>query len=182
MCILFQVNICPQDSVTQYNFSEHGVQPTSLPAGVSTSGIWFCDPPMSLPTTTAPFTSNLPHFNAHYDQVQNHHQQLQQQLSENIRTFLQRHEENQESPVSTLPSNVTLQTSLSSSIPSLNQVPSLSTAQYDGGASDSSRSYLFSSLRLVYIYSTYQRIAENLHNLYTKYIEVENFWNIFRYI
>ncbi|XP_071126216.1 C2 domain-containing protein 3-like [Mytilus edulis] len=141
------VNICPQDSVTQYNFSEHGVQPTSLPAGVSTSGIWFCDPPMSLPTTTAPFTSNLPHFNAHYDQVQNHHQQLQQQLSENIRTFLQRHEENQESPVSTLPSNVTLQTSLSSSVPSLNTVPSLSTAQYDGGATDSSRSYLFSSLR-----------------------------------
>ncbi|XP_063416182.1 C2 domain-containing protein 3-like [Mytilus trossulus] len=141
------VNICPQDSVTQYNLSEHGVQPTSLPAGVSTSGIWFCDPPMSLPTTTAPFTSNLPHFNAHYDQVQNHHQQLQQQLSENIRTFLQRHEENQESPVSTLPSNVTLQTSLSSSVPSLSQVPSLSTAHYDGGASDSSRSYLFSSLR-----------------------------------
>ena len=143
------MNICPTESVAQYNnlVSDHGVQPTSLPPGVSASGIWFSDQPMSLPTSTAPFSSNLPHFNYHYDQVKSHHAQLQQQLSENIRTFLQRHEESLETQTSTLPSMPTLQTSLSTSAPALSQVPNTLSTQVDSGVGDSSRSFLFTSLR-----------------------------------
>ena len=146
--LFFQVNICPQESLAHYHcVSDNGEQPHSLPPGVGTSGIWFSDQPMSLPTSTNPFTSNLPHFNVHYNQVRHHNEQLQQELSENIRTFLQRHEDSMDVPVSTILSDHCLQSSISTSAPSLNQVPSLTNVLIDSGASDSSRSYLFSSLR-----------------------------------
>lgn len=144
----FQVNICPQESLAHYHcVSDNGEQPHSLPPGVSASGIWFSDQPMSLPTSINPFSSNMPHFNIHYSQVRHHHEQLQQELSENIRTFLQRHEESVDTPVSTILSDHCLQSSISTSAPSVNQVPSLTNVLIDNGASDSSRSYLFSSLR-----------------------------------
>jgi hypothetical protein len=74
--------------------------------------------------------------------VRHHNEQLQQELSENIRTFLQRHEDSMDVPVSTILSDHCLQSSISTSAPSLNQVPSLTNVLIDSGASDSSRSYL----------------------------------------
>ncbi|XP_069129079.1 C2 domain-containing protein 3-like isoform X6 [Argopecten irradians] len=139
-----KVNIVPQDDVMQHiqgvpsqpasSVSFYN-QPSSLPFTVNSSIHNAIPPeqPMSLPTDLRPFSSTLPNF----DQVREHQEQLQHQLSENIRQFLRNHEmSSQDSP----------EESPRPEVSPYWQPPSLNDIKVDDSAA-CSRSIMFSSLR-----------------------------------
>ncbi|XP_060074176.1 C2 domain-containing protein 3-like [Ylistrum balloti] len=138
-----KVNIVPQDDVTQYLRGIPGQpvatsfynQPSSLPFTVNSSvhNMMPSEQPISLPTDLRPFSSNLPNF----DIVREHQEQLQHQLSENIRQFLRNHEMSSQDSSDDSPR------------PEVSphwQPPSLNEIKVDDSAA-CSRSIMFSSLR-----------------------------------
>ncbi|KAK3100781.1 hypothetical protein FSP39_025242 [Pinctada imbricata] len=146
-----KVNVIPQECVSQYNTAgSTPSQPCSLPIGVGSSihepPAWIMDQPMSLPVNTKPFTSNLPQFDVHYESVRQHHEQLQQQLAQNIQDFLEQQQRNLESEPPTAGNSGNIVNNIVQSELSLHWVPNIPESRFED-SNASSRSFLFTSLR-----------------------------------